>query len=187
MWTLAVLYSSYVHLVTLEGSGINRISDLRGRTVSTGAAGSGTTVLANRMLHAAGLSNDLQGSLLAPSSEGQGRALRRAYRDAGWEPGSVDLVECHATGTPVGDAEELRSLRELRGDAAAPCVIGSVKSNVGHLLTGAGAAGLAKVLLAMRAGVLPPTANFRASPKGIVSRLPDWKTTVASGFSAYLR
>ena len=53
--TLAVLYASYVHLVTLEESGIQRLSDLRGRTVSTGAAGSGTTVLANRMLHAAGL------------------------------------------------------------------------------------------------------------------------------------
>jgi TRAP transporter TAXI family solute receptor len=53
--TLAVLYSSYAHLVTLEGSGIRRVSDLRGRTVSTGAAGSGTTVLAMRLLQAAGL------------------------------------------------------------------------------------------------------------------------------------
>jgi hypothetical protein len=53
--TLAVLYTSYVHLVALDGAGINRVSDLRGRTVSTGAAGSGTTVLANRILHAAGL------------------------------------------------------------------------------------------------------------------------------------
>jgi len=53
--TLAVLYSSYVHLVVLENSGISRVSDLKGRTVSTGAAGSGTTVLANRILHAAGL------------------------------------------------------------------------------------------------------------------------------------
>jgi uncharacterized protein len=53
--TLAMLYSSYVHLVTLEGSGISRVADLRGRVVSTGAAGSGTTVLANRILHAAGL------------------------------------------------------------------------------------------------------------------------------------
>ena len=53
--TLAVLYSSYVHLVALESSGISRITDLRGRTVSTGAAGSGTTVLANRMLQAVGL------------------------------------------------------------------------------------------------------------------------------------
>jgi TRAP transporter TAXI family solute receptor len=53
--TLAVLYSSYVHLVTLESSGITRVSELKGRTVSTGAAGSGTTVLANRILQAAGL------------------------------------------------------------------------------------------------------------------------------------
>jgi TRAP transporter TAXI family solute receptor len=52
---LAVLYSSYVHLVALEGSRIERVADLRGRTVSTGAAGSGTTVLANRILSAAGL------------------------------------------------------------------------------------------------------------------------------------
>jgi len=53
--TLAVLYSSYVHLVVLENSGIRRVADLKGRTVSTGAAGSGTTVLANRILQAAGL------------------------------------------------------------------------------------------------------------------------------------
>src|SRR6188508_832103 len=53
--TLAVLYSSYVHLVALDDSGITRVADLRGRTVSTGAAGSGTTVLANRIMQAAGL------------------------------------------------------------------------------------------------------------------------------------
>jgi len=53
--TLAVLYSSYVHLVALDDSRISRVADLRGRTVSTGAAGSGTTVLANRILQAAGL------------------------------------------------------------------------------------------------------------------------------------
>jgi TRAP transporter TAXI family solute receptor len=53
--TLATLYSSYVHLVTLENSGIAGITGLRGRTVSTGAAGSGTTILANRILEAAGL------------------------------------------------------------------------------------------------------------------------------------
>ena len=53
--TLAVLYSSYVHLVALDSSGISRVQDLKGHTVSTGAAGSGTTVLANRILQAAGL------------------------------------------------------------------------------------------------------------------------------------
>ena len=54
--TLAVLYSSYVHLVTLEGSGIERVADLRGRTASTGSPGSGTAILAGRLLEAAGLS-----------------------------------------------------------------------------------------------------------------------------------
>jgi len=117
-----------------------------------------------------GLANDVGGSLLAPLSEGQLRAMRAAYDRSGWEPRDVDLIECHATGTPVGDATEFASLRELwgstlpEGDA---CVIGSVKSNIGHLLTAAGAAALTKVLLAMDAGILPPTANFIAPPPAI--------------------
>ncbi|MBI3828688.1 MAG: type I polyketide synthase [Planctomycetes bacterium] len=115
------------------------------------------------VIHGAGLSNDLEGSLLAPSSEGQLRAMRAAYAQAGWAPDEVDLIECHATGTPVGDAVEFESLRALwegRPVPARPCTLGSVKSNVGHLLTGAGAAGLAKTLLALREKTLPPTANF---------------------------
>ncbi|MEB3329460.1 MAG: beta-ketoacyl synthase N-terminal-like domain-containing protein, partial [Candidatus Sericytochromatia bacterium] len=111
-----------------------------------------------------GTSNDLEGSLLAPHSEGQLRAMREAYRLAGWEAGDVDLVECHATGTPRGDAVEVASLRALRERVKGPCVIGSVKSNVGHLLTAAGAAGLIKALLALRSQVLPPTAHFRSAP-----------------------
>ena len=51
-----------------------------------------------------GLSNDVEGNLLAPASEGQLRAMREAYRQAQWSPSDVDLIECHATGTPVGDA-----------------------------------------------------------------------------------
>jgi acyl transferase domain-containing protein/3-hydroxymyristoyl/3-hydroxydecanoyl-(acyl carrier protein) dehydratase len=110
-----------------------------------------------------GLSNDVGGSLMSPDPEGQLRAMRAAYDQAGWEPEDVDLIECHGTATPAGDKAELRSLGELWKDAPKgdrPCVIGSVKSNVGHLLTGAGAAGLAKVLLAMQEETLPPTANF---------------------------
>lgn len=117
-----------------------------------------------------GLSNDLGGSLLAPASEGQLRAMRAAYQQAGWNPSDVDLIECHATGTPVGDAVEFSSLKSLWGDGAQrreTCVIGSVKSNIGHLLTAAGAAALTKVLLALQAETLPPTANFRAPAKGI--------------------
>ncbi|HRW54624.1 MAG TPA: beta-ketoacyl synthase N-terminal-like domain-containing protein, partial [Phycisphaerae bacterium] len=113
-----------------------------------------------------GLSNDIGGSLLAPDSEGQLRAMRAAYEMAGWRPGDVELVECHGTGTPLGDAVEVRSLRALwetdtQDDRR--CAIGSIKSMIGHLLTGAGAAGLIKTLMAMRTGVIPPSANYRDS------------------------
>ncbi|MGL6075236.1 MAG: beta-ketoacyl synthase N-terminal-like domain-containing protein [Fimbriiglobus sp.] len=110
-----------------------------------------------------GLSNDMHGNLLAPAKEGQLRAMNAAYTMAGWKPHFADLIECHATGTPVGDAVEFESLRELWGTEgwkAGQCVIGSVKSTVGHLLTGAGAAALTKVLMAMRNRVRPQQANF---------------------------
>jgi len=116
-----------------------------------------------------GLSNDVGGSLLAPMADGQLRAMRSAYEKAGWRPEDVDLIECHATGTPVGDATEVISLKELwreAPEAAERCVIGSVKSNIGHLLTAAGSAALTKVLLAMAEATLPPTANFQEAPAG---------------------
>ncbi len=132
-----------------------------------------------------GLSNDVGGNLMSPDSEGQQRAMRDAYRNAGWKPGDVDLIECHGTGTPIGDAEEFKSLQALWADDqhAAGCVIGSVKSNIGHLLTAAGAAGLIKVLLAMKHGQLPPTANYQQpsskialadSPFRVLAETQDW-------------
>jgi acyl transferase domain-containing protein/3-hydroxymyristoyl/3-hydroxydecanoyl-(acyl carrier protein) dehydratase len=129
-----------------------------------------------------GLSNDVHGKLLAPSTEGQLRAMRAAYARAGWQPADVDLIECHGTGTPTGDRVELESLRELwRGAPGRSCVIGSVKSNVGHALTAAGAAGLLKVILALRERTLPPTANFtRATsalshPFEVLSEARSWE------------
>ena len=142
-------------LVVGEGAGffvLKRLSD---------AVAAGDTI--HGVLRGAGLSNDIGGSLFAPDSEGQLRAMRDAYRAAGWSPGDVQLIECHGTGTLLGDATEFQSLCELWSEESwwpGQAVIGSVKSNVGHLLTGAGAAGLAKVLLAMRHGELPPTASF---------------------------
>jgi len=110
-----------------------------------------------------GLSNDIGGSLLAPMSEGQLRAMRAAYQQAGWQPQDVDHIECHATGTPVGDAVEFASLKQLWQDQATDhrCVIGSVKSNIGHLLTAAGSAAVIKTLLALKHQQLPPTAGFQ--------------------------
>ncbi len=123
-----------------------------------------------------GLSNDRGANLLAPHSEGQLRAMRSAYEQAGWQPSDVDLIECHATGTPVGDAVEIESLHQLwQHETARPqqCVIGGVKSNVGHLLTGAGAAGLMKVLFALKHRTLPPTANYlRPAEKLAASNSP---------------
>ncbi|MGE3164096.1 MAG: beta-ketoacyl synthase N-terminal-like domain-containing protein [Planctomycetota bacterium] len=123
-----------------------------------------------------GLSNDIGGSLLAPNSEGQLRAMRAAYRQAGWSPRDVDLYECHATGTALGDRTEFESLVALWDEAGDPardpwqpgrCVIGSVKSNIGHTLTAAGAAGVLKVLLAFEHETLPPTANFIQPAAGV--------------------
>ena len=80
--------------------------------------------------------------------------MRLAYAEAGVPPESVSLVECHATGTPVGDAVEARSMARIFA-ASADLPVGSAKSNIGHLLAASGGAGLLKVLGAMRAGVRP--------------------------------
>jgi hypothetical protein len=67
------------------------------------------------VIRAAGLSNDIEGNLLAPHSAGQLRCMRAAYRAAGWRPEEVQLVECHGTGTPTGDAVEFASLLHALG------------------------------------------------------------------------
>ncbi len=149
-------------LVVGEGSGMFLLK----RTED--AVRSGDHIYA--VIRGIGLSNDLGGSLLAPASEGQLRAMRAAYRQAGWSPSDVDMIECHATGTPVGDVVEFTSLKKLwEADNWQPgqCVIGSVKSNIGHLLTAAGSAALMKTVLALKERTLPPTANFAHPAKGV--------------------
>jgi acyl transferase domain-containing protein/3-hydroxymyristoyl/3-hydroxydecanoyl-(acyl carrier protein) dehydratase len=107
-----------------------------------------------------GLSNDGRtGGFLVPAEEGQIRAMRAAYEQAGFGPETVELLECHATGTPLGDAVEARSTARLFGGRQGPLPIGSAKSNVGHLLTASGAAGLLKLLSAIHDGTFPATAD----------------------------
>lgn len=121
------------------------------------------------LIRGIGLSNDIGGNLLAPDAEGQLRAMRKAYLQAGWSPRDVDLIECHGAGTPVGDAVELQSLSALWGESGwkkHQCAIGSVKSMIGHLLTAAGAAGLIKLLLALQHGTLPPTLHHQGPTPG---------------------
>ncbi|MER5885236.1 SDR family oxidoreductase [Streptomyces sp. NPDC001941] len=101
--------------------------------------------------------------LTAPRPEGQRAALERAYAQARVSPAEVGLVEAHGTGTVVGDRTELGVLSEVFAEAgAAPgdCVVGSVKSQIGHTKCAAGLAGLIKTALALHTGVRPPTLHM---------------------------
>jgi len=119
------------------------------------ATAAGDTILG--IIRGIGLSNDGNaGGFLSPSAAGQVRALEAAYGAAGLAPRDISLLECHATGTPVGDATEIESTGQLFcGLHDVP--LGSLKSNLGHLITAAGAAGLIKVLGALRTGIRPPS------------------------------
>ncbi|WP_431038314.1 beta-ketoacyl synthase N-terminal-like domain-containing protein [Streptomyces sp. P6-2-1] len=139
-----------------------------------------------------GLSNDGRGGgLLSPAREGQVRAMRLAYAAAGVAPESVSLVECHATGTPVGDAVEARSMAEVYARAT-DVPVGSAKSNVGHLLASAGVAGLLKVLGALRTGVRPaslgaerPIDALNGAPLRVLTAAEPWQGPRRAAVSAF--
>jgi acyl transferase domain-containing protein/NAD(P)H-dependent flavin oxidoreductase YrpB (nitropropane dioxygenase family)/NAD(P)-dependent dehydrogenase (short-subunit alcohol dehydrogenase family)/acyl carrier protein len=112
----------------------------------------------------AGASDGKSLGLTAPRKEGQVRALERAYEQAGVSPVEVGLVEAHGTGTVVGDRTELGTLTDVFTNAGAKpnaCVLGSVKSNIGHTKCAAGMAGVIKAALSIHHGVLPPTLNMK--------------------------
>ncbi|WP_414548494.1 PfaB family protein [Anabaena sp. CCY 0017] len=120
-----------------------------------------------------GLSNDGKGKhLLSPNTKGQVLAFERAYKEAQISPQSIDYLECHATGTLLGDTTELNSIATFFGQHQASPLVGSAKANVGHLLTAAGMVGLTKVILSMSQGVIPPTINVDvplASDNNVIS------------------
>lgn len=104
-----------------------------------------------------GLSNDGKtGSLLSPSSPSQIEAIRKAYDSCDIEPEDVSYMETHATGTLLGDACELASMREVFHDTTKDLYLGSLKVNTGHLLAASGAAALIKVLHAFQDKMIPP-------------------------------
>ena len=122
--------------------------------------------------------------LTVPSEEAQERVIVDALRRSGVLPSQVDYVEAHGTGTPVGDPIELRAVAAAYGEghsAAHPLLIGSVKTNFGHLESAAGVAAVMKVLLAMRHGVIPKHRNFRnPTPAVDWQRLPLQVTATAT-------
>lgn len=109
-----------------------------------------------------GCSSDGSGkSLLAPDYRGQSLAMKRAYEDAGVDPKTISYIECHATGTQVGDGSEIKALSSLHDSAASyKIALGSVKANIGHLGPAAGAAGLLRTVLTLYHRRIPPQIHF---------------------------
>jgi acyl transferase domain-containing protein len=101
--------------------------------------------------------------LMAPGRLSQEAVLAEAYRRADLLPGVVQYVEAHGSGTSLGDAIEAKALGTILAQGRAPgsrCLVGSVKTNIGHLEAAAGVAGLIKVALALRHRAIPPSLNF---------------------------
>lgn len=138
---------------------------------------------------ASAINNDGVGkaSYLAPSVDGQAEAAAEAVALAGVDAASINYIETHGTGTPIGDPIELSALNQVYGDAPKGSIgIGSVKTNIGHTDTAAGAAGLIKVVEALRHKHLPASLNFTRpnkqfdfdnSPFQVVSEGRDWVKT----------
>ncbi|BBX45815.1 phthiocerol type I polyketide synthase PpsB [Mycobacterium cookii] len=127
--------------------------------------------------------------LLAPNPAAQMAVLRSAYANAGVPPQEVDYIEAHGTGTPLGDPIEARALGTVLGRGRpedAPLLIGTVKTNIGHLEGAAGAAGLIKAVLAVQRGSIPANLHFHNPNEHIpfdqlrlkvVDKQQDWPQT----------
>lgn len=154
-------------LTSAEGAGmvvLKRLSD---------AERDGDQIVA--VIDAVGLSNDGKGKfLLSPNPKGQKLAFEKAYHATDIRPDDIDYLECHATGTPLGDNTEINSIADFfTGDGKLAPKIGSAKSNFGHLLTAAGMAGMLKVILAMKHKMIPASINIDAplkSESGAISK-----------------
>ena len=108
-------------------------------------------------------------NIVTTSVPGQVRMMREALADAGCHPSEIGYVEAHGPGTPVGDDVELTALHEVYGANPAPCLVGSVKTNIGHLEPAAGIAGLFKAVLALQRGQIPASLHHK-KPAPII----DW-------------
>jgi thioester reductase-like protein len=175
-----------------EGCGVvilKRLSDART---------AGDTVLA--VITGSAVNQDGASSgFTVPSGSAQQALVRRALAQASREPQDLDYVEAHGTGTPLGDPIEINALAEVVGPARrAPLWVGSVKTNLGHLESAAGIAGVIKVVLALRHGALPahlhfaepsPHIRWQDLPIQVPTTLTPWPTPAnrprVAGVSAF--
>ncbi|MDI3284216.1 type I polyketide synthase [Polyangium sp. 15x6] len=155
---------------------LERLSDARkhGRTILAVVRGSAVN------------HDGASSALTAPNGTSQQKVLRAALEDAGLSPADIDVVECHGTGTSLGDPIEVQAISAVYGQGRPkerPLLLGAVKSNIGHLESAAGLAGVAKVLAALRHEALPPTLHttprnphieWDALPVRVTDALTPW-------------
>ncbi|TAK71814.1 MAG: polyketide synthase, partial [Gammaproteobacteria bacterium] len=132
--------------------------------------------------------------LTAPKASSQAAVISAALQDANVSPSSVSYIEAHGTGTPLGDPIEIEALKEAY-PIKNRCGIGSVKTNIGHLESAAGVAGLIKILLSFRYKTIPQSLHFTKlnpyikledSPFYIVEENTEWQhTPLRAGLSAF--
>ncbi|WP_329557601.1 SDR family NAD(P)-dependent oxidoreductase [Streptomyces sp. NBC_00696] len=124
------------------------------------------------VLRGSAIGNDGQSSgyLVTPGVEGQRDVIKRAYANAGIDPADVDYIEAHGTGTSVGDPVELQALAEVIGARSDDdrCLVGSIKTNIGHAEAAAGIAGLIKAVLCLEHATVPPSLHLK-NPNPAVS------------------
>ncbi|MBC8088317.1 MAG: type I polyketide synthase, partial [Phycisphaerae bacterium] len=139
-----------------EGCGLlvlKRLSD---------ATRDGDNILA--LLRGSAINQDGRSSgLTAPNGVAQEAVIRTALANARLQAQDIDVIEAHGTGTPLGDPIEMKALGAVFGDrpAETPLLVGSVKTNIGHLEAASGIAGIMKTILAMQHGVVPPHLHFK--------------------------
>ncbi len=126
--------------------------------------------------------------MTAPSVKSQIMLEKEVHERFGIDPKTISLVEAHGTGTRLGDPIEVEALTASfgsNGEGRGPCALGSVKSNIGHLLTAAGVSGMIKTLLALDRRMLPPTIHFETlnehislanSPFYVNTELRPWES-----------
>ena len=125
----------------------------------------------------------------APNPAAQADVIAEAHAVSGIDSSTVSYVECHGTGTPLGDPIEIQGLRTAfevsQTTRAAPCVLGSVKSNIGHLEVAAGIAGLIKTILCLKNKAIPGTLHYTSpnpelrleqSPFVVQSKYGPWES-----------
>jgi len=135
-------------------------------------------------------------SITAPNADSQAEVISRALACSNVNPAQINYIECHGTGTELGDPIEVSALKNVFSKVPLKnhCGLGSVKTNIGHLENAAGMAGVIKVLLAMKNKKIPPTINFTKlnkeisledSPFYIQNELTEWASPRIAGVSAF--